>query len=196
MFLGIDFNLLSPLLKYSALFILAIVEGPMIMLFSGFLLKLGVLSFVPTFLSLGIGDLVGDLFWYALGFLGGKKTVKRVGRFFSISEGAIEKIEEKLLKYHGRIIFFSKSTNGFGFGLATLIAAGVARIPLRRFMLYNFWGEFVWLGLLLFVGHSLGQLYLALGQGLNYMSTIAGFITMALLLYGLSKYMRKNFKKI
>lgn len=165
----------------------------MIMMFAGFLLKLGVLSFVPTFVALTVGDLVGDMAWYGLGYLGGTKTIKRVGRFFSVSGAMIERIEAVLVKYHGRIIFFSKMTNGFGFGLATLIAAGVAKISLARFMVYNFFGEFFWLGFLLFVGHSLGQLYLVLGEGLNYMSALAGFITVAILLLGFANYMRKYF---
>lgn len=195
MFLGIDFNLLSPMLKYSILFILAVIEGPMIMMLSGFLLKLGVLAFVPTFMALGAGDLAGDLGWYGLGYWGGTKIVKRVGRFFSVSEAMIERIEALLIKYHGRILFFSKVTMGFGFALATLISAGMARISPKSFLFYNFCGELLWLSVLLFIGHSLGQLYLSLGQGFNYLSAFAGFVLAALLLAGFTNFMRKYFTK-
>lgn len=194
MFWGIDIVTISPYLKYPLLFILAVVEGPFIMTFAGFLLKLGVLSFIPTFISLGLGDIVGDMAWYGLGYWGGKKNVKRLGKYLSMSESLIEKIEATLVRYQGRIIFFSKVTNGFGFGLATLIAAGIAKISPKRFLLYNFLGEFIWLGLLLFIGHSLGRLYLSLNKGFDMASTIAGFIVLALVLAGFANYMRNYFK--
>ncbi len=196
MFLHIDFYTISPFLKYPALFILAIVEGPMIMTFAGFLLKLGALNLIPTFVALGVGDLIGDFLWYGLGYWGGKKTIRKVGRIFSLSEEIIERVEEKLIKYHGRILFFSKITMGFGFALATLIASGMAKISPKRFLFYNFWGEMIWLSMLLFVGHSLGNLYLSLNKGFDLLGTVAGFVVLALALAGFANFMRKNFKKI
>jgi membrane protein DedA with SNARE-associated domain len=42
----------------------AIIEGPILSIICGLLIRLGVLGIVPTYLLLMLGDLIGDTLWY------------------------------------------------------------------------------------------------------------------------------------
>ena len=55
--------------RYLLTFAVAIVEGPMVMVGSGILLRLEFFYFWPIYLSLMLGDFVADLGWYWVGRL-------------------------------------------------------------------------------------------------------------------------------
>src|SRR3954464_8070499 len=101
--------------KYFLLLPIAVVEGPLVMMISGFFLKLGFLSFLPAYLLLVAGDFIGDILWYGVGYHFGHGFIKRFGKFFSINEKEVATIERLFHKHHNYILFISKITMGFGF---------------------------------------------------------------------------------
>ena len=127
--------------KYLLVFLITIVEGPAIMVFSGFLAKVGFLYWLPAYLALMAGDLAGDVAWYLAGRRWGMKFVDRFGRYFSLDRYSVEKVNEKFHNYKNSILLISKLTMGFGFAIVTLFGAGMAKIPFKRFLLINFLGQ-------------------------------------------------------
>ena len=180
--------------RYPIAYPLAIVEGPVIMMLSGFLVRVSFFSFWPIYLILMAGDLTGDVLWYLVGRHGARSFIDRYGRFFSISEENVEKAERFFQDHQGKILFFSKITMGFGFALATLIAAGAAKVPFKKYFLINFLGQFIWTGLLMAVGYFLGNLFFFVNRSLQWAFVIALIVIAALAIYGFGKYMRSQIR--
>lgn len=194
----LDFLILSGWLldyKYWFVFLLTIVEGPVVMTFTGFLLRFDYFSFWPLYAVLMAGDLVADIGWYAIGYHAGRPFIQRFGKFFSITESSIKKTEDIFHRHHNKILFFSKVTMGFGFALLTLLVAGMSRVPFRKYLAFNAAGQFIWTGALLAVGYFFGNLYVQFNESFHRVAVIAGLVVVVLLLYGFGTYLRnRNFK--
>ncbi len=129
--------------RYVLLFLGAVVEGPVLMVTAGFLLKLDQFNFVPMYAALVLGDFTADMGWYAVGYFGARPLINKVGKFLNITPEIIAKVETRFRMYQNKILFISKLTMGFGFALATLIVAGMLRIDIKKYALLNFFGGFI-----------------------------------------------------
>lgn len=181
--------------KYFIAFPLAIVEGPVVMVACGFLLRLGAFSFWPIYLALVLGDFVADLIWYAVGYYGARKFADRWGKYFSVTPDSLEKLEKLFEQHHDKILFISKITMGFGFALATLIAAGMAKVPLKKYALYNFFGGFVWTALLMLLGYFFGHLYTLIDKSFKIAFLVFLACLLLTVLFGAGKYFKNNLTK-
>lgn len=179
---------------YTIAYPLAIVEGPVVMLLSGFLVRLGLFSFVPLYLVLIAGDLTGDVIWYWVGRRGAEPLIRKYGRFLSLTTDNVEKAKRFFHDHQGKILFISKITMGFGFAIATLVAAGAAKVPFKKYFAINFFGEFIWAGILMGLGYFLGNLYTLVDKSLRWAFVIAMIIIGFGAVYGFGKFMRAKFK--
>lgn len=180
--------------KYLLVLLLSIIEGPVIMTFSGMLWRLNYFSFLPLYFSLMIGDLIADAFWYSLGYFGGHNLIKKYGKYFNISEERLEKFSNLFKKHQSKILFLSKVTMGFGFALVVLIAAGISRISFKKYIIINFFGQIIWTIILMTLGYFFGTLYLFIDKSLRSGFIILIFIILILLIYGFNYYMKRNSK--
>jgi len=181
--------------RYLLAFVLAIFEGPIVMVGSGLLLRLGFFYFWPIYLALVLGDFVADLGWYAVGYFGARKFVDRWGKYLSLTPPVMRKLEKLFKEHHDKILFISKITMGFGFALATLVAAGMSKVPFKKYALYNFLGGFIWTGILLAAGYFFGQLYTLLGKGFKIAFIIFLAVLVSAILFGAGKYFKGRFEK-
>ncbi len=180
--------------RYPIAYPLAIVEGPVVMMISGFLVRIGFFSFWPIYLILMAGDLTGDVLWYLLGRHGARSFIDKYGRFLSLDEKNVDQAEQFFKDHQGKILFISKITMGFGFALATLIAAGAAKVPFKKYFVFNFLGQFVWTGILMAVGYFLGNLYVFVDKSLRWAFVIALIVICAFAIYGFGKYAKAKIK--
>lgn len=176
--------------RYALIFALAIFEGPLVMMLSGFLLQLGHFSLLPLYACLIAGDAVADLGWYGVGYYMGPRFVRRFGKYFGITENEIAIAERIFHRRKASILFLSKITMGFGFALVTLITAGMVKIPLKKYIAINFSGQFVWTGMLLFVGYSLGHAYTLVDRVIGRMMVVALFAILFAAFWGFGRAMR------
>lgn len=128
-------------------------EGPIITLVSGFLISIGILSPIPTFLVVFAGDLISDSFYFALGARG-RKFVERI-KFLHITEARLEKVEQHFEKYPGKTFLVSKAS--YGIGSLFLIAAGASHMAYRKFLEYITPMNAVRSTALLVIGYFLGR---------------------------------------
>ncbi len=175
--------------KYPALFIMALLEGPVTMAAAGFLLKLGYFSALPVYLVVLCGDLLGDSLWYSLGFFGGHRFVNKFGKFFGLNDALVLKFLGMFKQHEGKILFFSKLTMGFGFALATLIMAGMSKVRYRKFVSLNMCAGFIWTALLMTIGYVFGGVYVHISEGLRVVSVIGFILVLSLGLLGFRRYM-------
>lgn len=184
-----------PVLVYGVIILVSFVEGPILAMFCGVLVKLGNAPFIPVYLALMAGDLIGDTFWYWVGHQFGHRFVRRFGRYFSIHEANVNSVEKIFHKYHSRILIISKITMGLGFALVTLITAGMVKIPFKKYFALNFIGQFVWTGFLLFIGYMFGNLYLSVNGFLGKMSLFALFVVAFFALMGYGKFIKNKMSR-
>lgn len=178
--------------KYILLFVGAIVEGPVLMVASGFLIRLGQFDLVPAYFALLAGDFVADLVWYAVGYHGAGPLIRRFGKYINVTQEILEKIEKRFKTYQNWILFISKITMGFGFALATLIVAGMLRVSLKQYALLNFLGGFIWTAILLTVGFFFGNVYYLIAESFRLAFVILLAVAVIMGLWLLNRYLTKT----
>ena len=182
-------------LVYALIVFLGFIEGPFISLFMGVFIKLNYLGFIPAYGALMLGDLLGDTVWYYIGLIYGNRFIKRFGKYFNVTEQKIERVKQIFHGYKHPILFFSKITNGFGFSLATLMTAGMVKIPFFRYILINVSGQFIWTGFLISVGYFFGNLYIQVNAIIGKMTIVAVFIVLFAAFYQFRVYLQNKIIK-
>ena len=182
--------------KYPLVFIGAILEGPILMIASGFLLRLGYFSLLPLFVTIFIGEMVGDLAWYFLGRFFADPLLGKHGKYIGVTREQYDKVKISFAKHPKKILLLSKLTMGLGFAVAVLMVAGASRLKLRIFYFINGLGEFGFLGMMISLGYFFGQLYDSIQGIFKYMFLGFSIVLVALVLYGFSRYVKKNREKL
>ena len=184
----LNFFLQFPIFKYVALVPVALVEGPIISMASGLLVRGGVLNPFLAWLALACGEIIGDVIWYVVGYKWGDRFTRRFGRWFGLTPEHIEGAKALFARYQTPILFFTKISTGLGFAIPILFVAGLSRMPFRWFMILCVCGQFIWTALLLAVGYFLGDLYVRIDH-------VAGRVTIvifiALIIVGVLLMMRQ-----
>jgi membrane protein DedA with SNARE-associated domain len=178
--------------KYIVLIPAAIIEGPVLSMLCGLLIRLDVLSFVPTYLLLMLGDLIGDSLWYLAGFHWGKTLVTKFGKYISLTESNLVIVEKLYHKYHSSILIISKLVMGFGFPGGVLATAGIVKLPFRKFILFCTIGQVVWTGGLLAIGYYLGEAYLTIYGKFELISFVGLTVVAIAVFIGFGKFIRKR----
>lgn len=182
-----------PILTYAVIIFVAFVEGPLLGMICGLLIRLGDFHFIPIYFALMVGDLIGDTFWYIVGYYFAGPFLSRFGNYFSITEEGIATVERIFRKHRDSILLVSKMTMGFGFALVTLVTAGIVKIPFRRYIAMNIIGQFVWTGIIIGIGYGLGDAYTNVSSVIGKISVLASIIVLFAALLGFGKYLRTRF---
>jgi membrane protein DedA with SNARE-associated domain len=129
-----------------------------------------------------VGNTAGSLVSYAIGAYGGRPLIHRYGRYVLISAHDLEVAERWFARYGEVTVFFSRMLPI----VRTFISlpAGVARMPLWRFLVFSILGAIPWVMLLVWGGTVLGDHWLDIKQslrGLDYL--VAAAIVAAVLLF-------------
>lgn len=179
MFISID-NILGLLLhfEYLVLFPAVVVEGPIVTIISGFLSSLGYLNIFFVFPVVVLADLTGDILWYSMGRWGREVFIEKWGRYVGITLARVEKLEEHFNKHMGKALFLGKLSHGLG-GIF-LVAAGISKIPIGKFIWFNFLATLPKTLVLLIIGYYFGEAFIQLNRYINYVAI--AFASMGILL--------------
>lgn len=178
--------------RYAIVFPLAVVEGPLVTLVCGFLARLGYFDLVLLYAVIVAGEFAADLLWYVVGRYAAWPFTGRFSGFFHIAEPDVDRLVALFQRQHTAAIFLSKVTMGFGFALATLTAAGKARVPLGTYAGLNLLGGLIWTAALLFGGYLVGSGYLALPTALHGVFAVLFASAAVAAAYGFRRYMRTH----
>ncbi|EKD90908.1 MAG: hypothetical protein ACD_30C00065G0001 [uncultured bacterium] len=130
-----------------------------IMPFSGFLVSTGRFDLNLVALAGAVGNVIGSLVAYAIGYWGHERLVRRFirryGKWVLISEHELDQTELWLHKYKDWVVLGSRVVPG----VRTVISlpCGIAKLPLPRFIVLTFIGSLVWSYILAFIGFKLGE---------------------------------------
>ncbi len=126
-----------------------------IMPFSGYLVYTGQLNLWIVSIAGAFGCVLGSLVAYWVGMYGGRPMIERYGRYLLISHHDID-LADRWFERFGEVIVFASRLLPV---IRTFIAfpAGVARMNLKKFVIYTFAGSLPWCLGLAYVGQKLGE---------------------------------------
>ncbi len=126
-----------------------------IMPFSGYLVYTGRFNLWLVSIAGAFGCVVGSLGAYWVGMYGGRPLIEKYGRYVLISHHDLDLADRWFARFGEVIVFASRLLPA----VRTFIAfpAGVARMNLKRFVIYTFAGSLPWCLGLAYVGQKLGE---------------------------------------
>src|SRR5690349_11441433 len=166
---------------YLLLGILVAVEGPFATLAGAVAASAGLLNPILVFIAASLGNLTADILWYSLGYFGKVEWwLHHVGRL-GIKESSLARLQKDIYTHIHKVLFVAKMT--LGLVVPTLIAAGLARVPFRRWFGVLFAAECIWTGGLVVTGYYFGYLVQRLETDLRWVSIGGIVVIIGLILY-------------
>lgn len=129
----------------------------MILPLAGFMVADGRIDLWLANLAVSIGSMIGSLTAYTVGYYGGRPFILKYGKYFFVSEEHFYKAEHTFNKHGPAAVFFGRLLPV----IRTFISlpAGMAKMNLKKFVLYSLAGMIPWNFMLIFLGFKLGQQY-------------------------------------
>lgn len=150
------------LMGYSGIVLLMAIESAciplpseIIMPFSGYLVSTGQMNLWLVGIAGAVGCVLGSLVAYWVGMYGGRPLIEKYGRYVLVSRHDLDMADRWFAKRGEIIVFVSRLLPA----IRTFIAfpAGVARMNLKRFVIYTFAGSLPWCLGLAYIGQKLGE---------------------------------------
>lgn len=169
-----------------------IIEGPILMVASGFMYRMGLFELIPLFIAILIGDLIGDVFWYIVGRYFAEPILSKHGKFVGITPERFERIKGLFSKYHERILIFSKLTIGLGLALGVLIVAGATKVSFKKYMFINLVCGFFLVSILMSIGYFFGEVYSNISDNFKAVFLIVVIALVLSFSFFFSRYVKKK----
>jgi membrane protein DedA with SNARE-associated domain len=135
------------------------IPSELVVPFAGFLISRGEMNFVAVVVASSVGTLVGTTFLYYLGMWLGEQRLRlilrRYGRYFFFPESSYDQALTAFNKHDKAVVFWSRLVPGLRSVIS--LPAGVARMPMLRFLFYTTLGTIIWNTLLAGGGVLLGN---------------------------------------
>lgn len=164
------------------IFLLAVFEGPIVAVISGYLIRIGHFGWVSVASILVMADMTGDAILYWIGSKGRHSAIIKWRKKAGLSDERLAKLQTQFSKHGGWIVLFGKITHAPG--MAILLAAGMSSMNYWKFFLFNFIGTVPKALLFMVVGYMLGAAFGKIESYLfDYSIVFAGFAFVLFLLY-------------
>lgn len=145
------------------------IPSEVIMPLAGYSAGKGELRLPLVILAGSLGSVIGTLPWYGIGHWIGierlKEWSRRHGQWLTLAPDDVEKAQEWFGKHCTKAVLFGRLIPA----VRTLISvpAGVAAMPLPKFLLFSAIGSLVWSGILASAGSMLGENHAAIERYLG-----------------------------
>lgn len=148
--------------RYVLLFPIVFVEGPIATVIAGFLSAHRYLNPLISYVVVSAADLSADVLYYVIGAAGNGRWAEKMRAWLGLNEERLELLTGYFEKHSFKTFAAGKILHGPG--VAVLIAAGMARVPLRKYLGYNTIVTLPKSFVLLIIGYFFGQLIRQLQQ--------------------------------
>jgi membrane protein DedA with SNARE-associated domain len=175
--------------SYLILAVLVLIEGPIAILLASAASSAGLMRPVLVFFSAAIGNLTADTLWWLLGYAGKTEWIHSLGRRLRIRESLIEHLKHNMIKHATRVLFLAKIT--VSFSIPALIAAGLLRIPWKRWFPYFILAETLWTGSLVLIGYYTTEALKRVEQGVEYAALAVSIVFVALMIMAGRRLLRQ-----
>lgn len=169
------------------------IPSELIMPLAGFNAAEGVQSLWLVILFGALGSIAGALLWYWIGAKIGMARLHRLaerhGRWLTITPAELERANRWFQRHGGTAVLIGRMIPTVRTFVS--VPAGVAKMPLGRFLAYTSAGTLAWTALLAFAGYALQSQYARVSDWLNPVSTAVVLALVAGYLYRVATYGRR-----
>ncbi len=174
-------------LGYPGLFLLIVLESTMVpvpsllvMPFAGYLASQGTFSLPVILVINSVAALTGSMISYEIGARGGKPLLLRYGKWVLVRPEDVERTEAYFIRHGGATVLIARFLPVVRHLIS--IPAGIARMPLLKFLTQTFLGSTIWGGGLMVLGYVLGSQWEEVASRAKRVDlVIAGLIVLAIL---------------
>ncbi|MBM2820541.1 MAG: hypothetical protein HW405_301 [Candidatus Berkelbacteria bacterium] len=159
-----------------------------IMPFAGFLVAQGELNLILVGLAGAVGCVVGSIFSYWFGSIGGRPLIEKYGKYILISHHDLDLADKWFQKRGEWTVFIGRLLPV----IRTFISfpAGISKMHFGRFVLYSFLGSLPWCLLLAYIGQKMGENWESLRTYFHKFD----YIILGLIILGIIWYIRRHLK--
>ncbi|MFA4858371.1 MAG: DedA family protein [Candidatus Margulisiibacteriota bacterium] len=156
------------------------IPSEIIMPFSGFLVSAGKLSLFWVTLAGALGNLIGAVITYAIGYWGGRPFIMQYGKYFFVREKELHHAEKFFNKWGDFAVFLGRNLPV----IRTFISlpAGVAEMNFTKFAVYSFIGSIPWCFALAYLGNLLGNNWMIIRKYGDVLDVVVGVVIVFLIL--------------
>ncbi len=158
-----------PQLGYWTYFLLAglvAIEGPIVTLLGAAAASAGLMRPLYVFIAAATGNMAADSLWYLLGYAGKTEWLFHFGRRLGLRESLLEHLKHNMVKHATKVLFLAKLT--VTFVIPSLVAAGLLRVPWRRWFPALILAETIWTGSLVLIGYYTTEAIKRVERGIEY----------------------------
>ncbi len=177
---------------YLLLAVLVAIEGPVATLLGAAAASAGLMRPGLVLIAAATGNMTADALWYMLGYAGKLEWALRLGRRLGLRAGVLERVEQGLQKNGAWILFMAKLT--VSFMIPSLIAAGLAKVPWRRWFPALFAGEMIWTGSLVLIGYYATEAIKRVEQAVEYLVLGLSLVFVIFMLWMGRRFLRQLLK--
>ena len=167
--------------SYVLLALLVLVEGPVATLLGAAAASARMMRPGLVFAAAAIGNLTADLIWYGIGRAGRVHWLLPYGRWLGLRREHLDRLMRLMNSHARKVLFLAKLLNAFI--VPSLMAAGLARVPLRRWLPAVLIAETLWTGSLVLIGYHATQAISRVELGLQYLALAASILVILALLF-------------
>ena len=176
--------------SYFLLAVLVAIEGPLATLLGAAAASAGMMRPIPVFFAAATGNLTADSLWYTLGYAGRVHWVLRFGKRLGVRPRHIERLQEEMHRHASKILLVAKLTSGLI--IPSLIAAGLARVPWRRWFPVILSAEMLWTGSLVIIGYFATEFIKQVEKGIEYLALGGSILLLLAFLWLARHYLRRR----
>jgi membrane protein DedA with SNARE-associated domain len=184
---------------YAAVFLFGVLQAACIPIpsevtfgFAGVLAYEGHLSFVLVIIIGTVAEMIGSYISYAVGWVGGRPLVHKLGRYVLVTQADVDRAERFLAGRGAWAVSVGRMLPVIR--AFTSIVAGLVRIPPVRFGVLSLIGTVIYVTVLTSIGYGLGSAWTSISHGL----AVAGYVIFAVLvlvIVGFVVYRLRQFRR-
>lgn len=176
--------------QYLILFPIVVIEGPIATVIAGLAIALGTMNFFIAYIVITLGDVTGDVIYYAIGRWGREGFLEKWGKYLGIPPQKVVPLEKHFEKHGGKTLLIGKLAHGIG--AVFLVAAGLVRMPLSKFITANFGATLIKSLLLLLAGYYFGTAVVKINSFLEFFAAFSIGAGIIIFIVGFYYYSKKH----
>ena len=132
-----------------------VIPSEIVLSYGGFMVGLGHINFVGAVIAGTIGATIAQMILYWIGSLGGRPFLEKYGKYLLIHKKHLDVSEKWFDKYGAGVVFFARFIPVARQAIS--IPAGIAKMPLGRFIFYTVLATVPWCIIFIYLGIKLGE---------------------------------------
>lgn len=175
--------------SYILLALLVATEGPVSTLLGAAAAAAGILDIRFVFVSAFVGNVLGDCLWYSVGYVNNLQSIYRRGRWLGLQRHHLDRLELEMHTHATKLIALSKLA--IGLIIPTLVAAGLARVPWKRWFPLVLGVEIIWTIFVVNLGYHSAGLITQLERNIQ----LVGIVALVAVITGIIWYARRIYRQ-